>query len=489
MITNQLNDYLRKDYRQWKERPYLYETKDGTEQMETFGSFIEKTVWLAHYLLEKGWGGKNIGIFSPNSIRWMIADIAVMNYVGISVGFSKEWTYDNVAYALQKCRVDCLFYSDSYGELIDRLKVRFPQIVFLSMEQDFDRCIEEGKALTETLSGLPVKSNDEPAKIVFTSGSTSFPKAVVLCIRNVFSGVASLGRRVDLNENDVCYLFLPLHHTYGSIYNFIYSLVFGFTVHLAENTKEMPQEMSRIHPTVFSAVPLVYMRFAQAAQSLAVPLKMLLGGQMKYLFCGGAVLDPALKQKYRSEGMKMMNAYALSETSSAFSIDYPDDDNNDSVGTVFEDIDVKVMAPDEDGCGELAVKGDNVFLGYYHDEAATKAAFTQDGYFLTGDIGCLVDQRVYLRGRKDTMITLPNGENISPAAVAEKVRQMNDTIKAVKVYVQNDWLTCDIYIDTAQTTLTDADWDAMMERLNQQLPKYEQMTKYHILDVGQLLKA
>ncbi len=489
MITNQLNDYLRKDYRQWKERPYLYETKDGTEQMETFGSFIEKTVWLARYLLEKGWGGKNIGIFSPNSIRWMIADIAVMNYVGISVGFSKEWTYDNVAYALQKCRVDCLFYSDSYGELIDRLKVRFPQIVFLSMEQDFDRCIEEGKALTETLSGLPVKSNDEPAKIVFTSGSTSFPKAVVLCIRNVFSGVASLGRRVDLNENDVCYLFLPLHHTYGSIYNFIYSLVFGFTVHLAENTKEMPQEMSRIHPTVFSAVPLVYMRFAQAAQSLAVPLKMLLGGQMKYLFCGGAVLDPALKQKYRSEGMKMMNAYALSETSSAFSIDYPDDDNNDSVGTVFEDIDVKVMAPDEDGCGELAVKGDNVFLGYYHDEAATKAAFTQDGYFLTGDIGCLVDQRVYLRGRKDTMITLPNGENISPAAVAEKVRQMNDTIKAVKVYVQNDWLTCDIYIDTAQTTLTDADWDAMMERLNQQLPKYEQMTKYHILDVGQLLKA
>ena len=282
---------------------------------------------------------------------------------------------------------------------------------------------------------------------------------------------------------------MPLHHTYGSIYNFIYSLVFGFTVHLAENTKEMPQEMSRIHPTVFSAVPLVYMRFAQAAQSLAVPLKMLLGGQMKYLFCGGAVLDPALKQKYRSEGMKMMNAYALSETSSAFSIDYPDDDNNDSVGTVFEDIDVKVMAPDEDGCGELAVKGDNVFLGYYHDEAATKAAFTQDGYFLTGDIGCLVDQRVYLRGRKDTMITLPNGENISPAAVAEKVRQMNDTIKAVKVYVQNDWLTCDIYIDTAQTTLTDADWDAMMERLNQQLPKYEQMTKYHILDVGQLLKA
>ncbi|MBQ3928992.1 MAG: AMP-binding protein [Clostridia bacterium] len=489
MITNQLNDYLRKDYRQWKERPYLYETKDGTEQMETFGSFIEKTVWLAHYLLEKGWGGKNIGIFSPNSIRWMIADIAVMNYVGISVGFSKEWTYDNVAYALQKCSVDCLFYSDSYGELIDRLKARFPKIVFLSMEQDFDRCIEEGKALTETLSGLPVKSNDEPAKIVFTSGSTSFPKAVVLCIRNVFSGVASLGRRVDLNENDVCYLFLPLHHTYGSIYNFIYSLVFGFTVHLAENTKEMPQEMSRIHPTVFSAVPLVYMRFAQAAQSLAVPLKMLLGGQMKYLFCGGAVLDPALKQKYRSEGMKMMNAYALSETSSAFSIDYPDDDNNDSVGTVFEDIDVKVMAPDEDGCGELAVKGDNVFLGYYHDEAATKAAFTQDGYFLTGDIGCLVDQRVYLRGRKDTMITLPNGENISPAAVAEKVRQMNDTIKAVKVYVQNDWLTCDIYIDTAQTTLTDADWDAMMERLNQQLPKYEQMTKYHILDVGQLLKA
>ena len=489
MNSNQLNEYMTKAYSQWRERTYLYETVNGNEYTETFGSFIEKTGYLAAYLLKNGFGGKNIGIFSPNSIRWMIADLAVMNYVGISVGLSKDWTYDNVAYALQKCCVECLFYSEVYGAVIDRLKARFPDIVFLSMEQDFDRCIEEGKALCSAPADLPVKRNDEPAKIVFTSGSTSFPKAVMLSVKNVFSGAASLGRRVDLNESDVCYLFLPLHHTYGSIYNFIYSLVFGFTIHLAENTKEMPQEMSRIRPTVFAAVPLVYARFAQAAESLHTPLKMLLGGRMRYLFCGGAALAPALRQQYRSAGMKMMNAYALSETSSTLSIDYPDDSIDNSAGTISEDIDVKVLAPDSDGFGEIAVKGDNVFLGYYHDEAATRAAFDENGYFLTGDIGRIEDSRIYLRGRKDTMIPLQNGENISVNALSEKVRQMSGEIRSVKLYVQNNFLTCDIYTDTASSTLTPDDWSQMMEQLNSGLPRYEQMKKYHILDIGLLLKG
>ena len=484
---NTLDNFVKAAYSNWKEREYLHQLTQSGELCETFGGFVEKARALAAYLCGNGYAEKNIGIFSPNSINWMITDIAVMNYVGVSVGFSKDWKYDDVVYALKKCDVSCLFYSDIYSEMVDGIKATFPSVTFISFETDFGKCLEEGMKLFEDGVTLNVKSNDVPAKIVFTSGSTSFPKAVLLSIKNIFSGWKALGKRAPLCENDVCYLFLPLHHTYGSIYNFIYSLVFGYQIYLAYSIKDMAAEMNKVKPTAFSGVPLVFMKFIEGAKALGAPVFALLGGRFKYLFCGGAVLTRELRDSYLSDGLYLMNAYALSETASAFSIDYRDDVVYDSVGTILEGIDVKVISPNESGFGELAVKGDNVFLGYYNDEQATRNAFDEDGYFLTGDIGAVADGRVYLKGRKDTMITLPNGENISSAALSRKVKAIHGGIKSVKLYVRDNVLTADIYL-SENAFIDEDEGQALMEKLNDSLPKYERIVKYNFLSAALLLK-
>ena len=484
-MTNQLNEFLKEDYTKWGERPYLHEMCDGSYSTVTFGEYIERVNYFAAYLISKGYKGKNIGIYSPNSIAWMIFDVAVMNYVGMSVGLSKEWTSDNLSYAIDKCDIVCLFYGKELEDKVDVVRDKFPETEFICIEDEWDNCIAEGKSLSNGVFKLDPRDPDIPAKIVFTSGTTSFPKAVMLSINNVFSGWETLGRRVQILPEDICYLFLPLNHTYGSIYNFIYSLVYGYEIYLTFDIRNMAQEMMQIRPTVFSAVPLVYMKLYEGAKAYGITLKQIMGGRMKYTFCGGARLAPEIRDQYMAEGFYLMNAYALSETSSGFSIDYPGDEILDSVGTLAEDVDACVKDPDEEGWGELAIKGANIFKGYYKDEEATRKCFSDDGYFLTGDIGKIVNNHVYVRGRKDTRITLINGENISTSLISERVKKLSDTVVHVKVYIQNEYLTCDIYVKDDGLSL---DWESLINDLNENVSRYERIMRYNIRDSRELLK-
>jgi len=485
---NELNRFLREDYRKWYDNDYLFEMKDGVYESVTMGEYIEKVNYLATYLIDKGYKGKNIGIYSPNSIPWMIFDVAVMNYVGLSIGLSKDWNVDNLDYSIGKCGIACLFYSKTLEDKVLEAKDKYKDLKIICIEEEFEKILEEGRELCKGMFELEPKDSDTPAKIVFTSGSTSFPKAVMLSIGNIYSSYEALGKRIKVDENDVCYLFLPLNHTYGSIFNFLYSFVFGYKVYLSGgNTANMAKEMAMVRPTVFCAVPLVFLKFHEAAVKHNIPLKMLLGGRLRYVFCGGSNLDHKIRQAYIDQGMYLMNAYALSETSSGFAIDYPEVDDMDSAGTLLEYVEAKVIDPDTDGIGELAIKGPNVFKGYYADEEATKRAFDKDGFFLTGDLGKIVGDKVYVKGRKDTMIVLMNGENVSAKRIAEKVMEASSDISSVKAYMRDGYLTCDIYVDGKDKL--DRDFRQVIDKVNMGLSKFEKIRKFNVMDKSALLKG
>ena len=484
---NELEKFLRADYEKWKDNDYLHEMVDGKYVGITMGEFIEKVNYLGTYLVNNGYKGKNIGIYSPNSIAWMIADVAIMNYVGLSVGLNKDWKDDNLDYAIGKCEIALMLYSKGLEDKINAVKDKYPSVEFVCIEENFDRMIDEGKAACKELFALEPVDEDKPAKIVFTSGSTSFPKAVMLSIKNIYSSYEALGKRIQVDTNDVCYLFLPLNHTYGSIFNFLYSLVFGYSIYLTGDIKNMAQEVMMVKPTVFCAVPLVCVKFCEGAKAMNIPLKMLLGGRMRYLFIGGSCLPYDIRQAFIDQGINPMNAYALSETSSGFSIDYPDVTDMDSAGTLLEYVDAKVIDPDEDGIGELAIKGPNVFHGYLNDPEATKRAFNEDGYFLTGDLGKIVGTMVYVKGRKDTMLVLLNGENVSSKRIADKVKEADPRIASVKAYIRDDLLTCDIFVK--DKSFIDDDWQAVIDRVNEDLSKYEKIRKFSVVDIGALLKG
>ena len=484
---NELEKFLREDYEKWNKREYLFEMKDGKYEGITFGEFIEKVNYLASYFIANGYKDKNIGIYSPNSLAWMIADVAIMNYVGLSIGLSKDWKDDNLDYSIKKCDIECLMYSKELADQVNVVRGNFPNVRFICIEDEFDKMLEEGKANLTGLFTLEPVDEDKPAKIVFTSGSTSFPKAVMLSIKNIYASYEALAKRIQVDENDVCYLFLPLNHTYGSIFNFLYSLVFGYSVYLTGDIKNMVQEMAMVKPTVFCAVPLVYLKFYEAANAYNVPLKALLGGRLKYLFVGGSNLPHDIRKVYMDQGMYLMNAYALSETASGFAIDYPEVDDMDSAGTVLEYVDAEVIDPDEEGIGELAIKGPNVFHGYYGDEEITRRSFNEDGYYLTGDLGKIVDNKVYIKGRKDTMIVLINGENVSSKRIADKVKEADPRIASVKVYVRDELLTCDIFVNGKENM--EGDWQAVIDKVNDNLSKYEKIRKFSVNDVSSLLKG
>ena len=168
-----------------------------------------------------------------------------------------------------------------------------------------------------------------------------------------------------------------------------------------------------------------------------------------------------------------MQAYALSETASSLAIAYPNQDDLESVGTIFEDLDVKIDNPDKDGVGEIIVKGDCVFLGYT-DNSLNKRVFDENGYFHTGDLGIIKNHKIILKGRKKKMLLTSNGENVMAADIEENLKNRNQLIQDVKVYIKNDKLAADFYVKE------DIDIESIIKTYNSEVPKYEKIEYFNL---------
>ena len=478
IMTVDFEKVLRENKEKWENREYIFEKKNGVYEAVTYGAFIDKTRAFAKYMLNEGYQGKNILLYGANCINLMVADLAVLHYVGTGVCVSKEWKYDDIYRAIKMLDVPCVIYGEDKAEVIDEIRKAMPELRYIALGE-IDELAEEMKAKSEALSCIP-QSDEACCKIIFSSGTTAKPKAVMLCKRNIFAGVPSLLRRCPFNETDVDYLFLPLSHTYGGIYNFLYGLVSGFSIYLCSSVNEMAQEILEVNPTIFCGVPAIYRRFYEG---YGEHIAMAFGPNIKYLFCGGACLDEDIRKAYKNSGLSLMDAYGLSETASTFSIQYPDDLDCKCVGTIAEEIEVIVLNPDENGIGEIAVRGDNVFLGYAKDEELTKSLFTEDGFFRTGDMGYLLpdeehgSHRLYLTGRIKKILLGENGENVEPTHIEKLICEKNSNINKALIYMQDNILSCHVYLLDRE----ERDWEKFFEEINAGLPSYEKVRRFDVV--------
>ena len=458
-----LKNIIKRDYKNWYNDPYIYEKNNkGIYENITFGKFIENSLGIAKYLIDNGYKNKNIIIISENSTKLMEHDLAITFYVGISAPVSKEWKLNDLLSGIDELKADLLIYSDTFEEYAKEAKKK-ANIDILNINKINPKFSEE-------LLDMPIKNQNKVAKIVFSSGTTGKSKAVKLSLKNIFAGFDSLLRRCPINHTDSTYLFLPLNHTYASVYNFFYSLVAGFSIYLSSSTKKIGEELLETNPTIFCAVPLVYNNLLQAYQD---KINYAFGKNIKYLFCGGAPLSKETRKFYKDKGLNLMQAYALSETASSFAIAYPYQDDLESTGTIFEDLDVKVVDKDKDGIGEIVVKGDCVFLGYT-DKSLNKRVFDKDGYFHTGDLGYIKDNKLFLKGRKKKMLLTSNGENVIAESIENNIKERDNNINDVKAYIKNDKLAVDIYVSN------DIDVDKIINEYNKDVPKYERIEFYNI---------
>ena len=454
----QFKRIIKSNYKKYYDNDYIYEKEDDTFKPITYGKFIEDGLGMANYLINKGYKNKKIMIMSENSIKLMELDYAITFYVGVSAIVSKEWQEKDVLQGIEELKPSLFIYSDKYKDIASKLKIKT-----ISIDDIYSKYKKE-------LLDLPIKDKNRLAKIVFSSGTTGRSKAVKLSLKNIFAGYPNLLRRCPITSEDSAYLFLPLNHTYGNVYNFMYSLISGFKIYLASSTKNIGKELLETNPTIFCAVPLIYNNLLEAYKE---NVNMAFGKNIKWLFCGGAPISKETRKIYKDKGLMLMQAYALSETASSLTIAYPGQDDLESVGTIFEDIDVKLADIDKDGVGEIIVKGDNVFLGYT-DPKLTKKVFDAEGYFHTGDLGYIKDNKIFLKGRKKKMLLTTNGENIEAEFIEESIKNKSNAIQSVKAYIKNNKLSVNIYVNGED------DFDKIIKDFNKEVPRYEKIDYYEV---------
>lgn len=470
---------------QFGEDNYIFEKCDGKYMPHTFADFYDDVTAVAGSLQQTHMPKDVIVICGANSYEYMVADLAVMGFVCASATLSKEWNEYDLGKALEILHPKTFLYSETKVDVVDKLRNKYLEVNFVSLaklpradaaELDWNRI--------ETTAA---------SKIIFTSGTTSMPKAVMLSQENMFACYDDLARRVPLNHGDRDYLFLPLGHTYANIWNFLISLISGMEIYLCGDTKQIIAELSEVKPTLFCAVPFIFEQIYQLCQTTDKTPREILGGRIKHLITGGAYLKPEIRQLFKDDGIDILGTYGLTETSSLVCIEYPGSNDFATDGTIIEAMSAKIDQPDEDGVGELLVKGPNVFIGYYGNPEATKKAMTNDGYFRTGDLVQMrkylpgetggeicfetddanTEYHLYVKGRKKRVIVFSNGENIYPADIEAMFDDVN--ISKVKVFEKDGAVFAQIFVREA------CDGRVYVDAVNVKLPKYSQIHGYETI--------
>ena len=462
MTDYNIDSLLKSGCEKFKNKGYIYEKQNGEYVKKTFGEFNCDVLSFASFLIGKGLTKENIALYGPNSYNYMVADIAIMGYVGTCVSISKEWKTYDIANAFRKIDIKALVYDETKEKEIIKLKKLFPLIEYISLKSE----------VYKTNNKISPANPSNCSKIVFSSGTTGIPKAIMLSQKNMFANWENLYKRAKLTCDDVCYLFLPLSHVYAGICIFLYSLITGMQIYLSGDNKNMFYELNRINPTVLCAVPLIYEKLYNLCMNEKKRPEDFLGKNIQYLFSGGAFLKSEIRQYIKNCGLNLLHSYGLSETSSIVAVEYSNKDDFDSVGTIFENMDVKTDTPNGKDEGEILVRGDNVFMGYYNIKKDD--TFDAYGYFHTGDIGYIKGDRLYISGRKKRIILFSNGENVYPDEIENLFLTYNGITKA-KVYEKENKIFAQIYI-SENLNIND-----IISSINSKLPKYSHITDYEAI--------
>lgn len=460
-------EYLQEDKVKWRDRPYISVKTDGRFAARTFCEVVSDAEALARGLISEGVRG-NVMLYSPNSYYWAVADLAVLGYVGTIVPINSEWTAFDIERTLSVIEVVTILYSEDKQNEIDELQKKRPELRFVCIESEFPRLIPKGQQSTLELVGNT--DINVPIMILFTSGTTDRPKAIPLTTRNLLHNWDALCSRTPMSVNDVSYIFLPLNHVYAGVANFLYTIISGMQVFLCSDKTKIAEEMTEVRPTIVCTVPLILMRLRTAmTDELMDCLR-----SIRFLYCGGSFTDPETKRFFIDSGVRLLEAYGTTETSSVITLARPDDSDIASNGTILDGLDVRVFEPDENGIGEIIVGGGSVFSGYIsHGE--NYGEIDNEGFYHTGDLGYIDDERrLFLKGRKRRMMISANGENVYLDELEALIME-NEQIKSAAVFEEDHRLSARIYTDISEREALE-----FIEKINTNLPKYKRIKHVYV---------
>lgn len=427
----------------YSERPAFLYLDGNTVKEISYARVYEEMIALATYLRSKLQTGSKIAVTGKNSYKWALSYLSVTCGVGVVVPIDKDLRGEEIADLIEHSESVAVIYSSEQKE-----KMSFVNDDCLKFcMDDFEQYIEEGKKLLENGDRSYKDHRINPHELgvlLYTSGTTGVAKGVMLSQYNICYDITHALRRVRVYPTDVALSVAPLHHTYETTVGLLVMLYSGVAVAYNSSLKKLQSELKIYRPTIMAVVPLILETFRNAIMKKYNKIKggklifslqkavsditgnkagkkvfsiinQTFGGRMRLLVCGAALLSPDVFRDYERFGIKVLIGYGLTETSpvSAMHSDFyahPED-----IGYPVSGVQLKLDDVNEEGVGELLIKGPNVMLGYYKNPEETARVMTEDGYFRSGDLARLTPRGTYqIAGRAKSMIVSPGGKKIFP---------------------------------------------------------------------------
>lgn len=511
-------------------RPAFALKKDGEIYEHSYKAVISEVRALSTFFNSKGLQGKRIAVIGKNSYTWVLTYLAVCAGTGVIVPIDKDLKAPEISNILTFSESDAVMYSDDVAERIEETGTKIMKFTMSDMA-DY---IEEGNKLLDGGDTSYANHSIDPYALgilLYTSGTTGVAKGVMLSQYNICSDIVGVLKAFRVTPEERTLSVLPLHHTYECMVT-LAILYAGGSISYMTSLTHILADFRDYKPTLFNAVPLllktlhtgimkkvkavpggsIFLNVGKSITTLTnaftgnveIAAKIFksvheaFGGKLRTILCGAAALDPAIFSDFEKLGFRILCGYGLTETSPICVMHSDREIKAGTVGLPVCGTKAKIINPNDDGIGELAVKGPNVMLGYYNDPEATAEVFDEDGYFKTGDLAKIDEASGHymITGRIKNMIVIGNGKKVFPEEI-EYLLEKCDAVKecmafghtddegyvtvAVNIFPDFDYLAAKEGIskdaEDIATVLEGYFKNVIKEQVNKHLPQYKAVKK------------
>ena len=489
-------------------RQFLFRDEKGIEHEKSFAEVRKDTLALAAFLRLRGIGkGDRVAVLSENSYFWNAAYYAGQVNGSVILPLDAALPAEDLFGQMAKAGTRAVFCSEKQKEKADfALSQTAGPLEFVFCETEAEAFYEEGENAPQKIKDALLSETaapDDLACVVFTSGTTGKTKGVMLTNKNVCSNVYAL-LHVATGGHGIG--FLPLNHTYSWVTGLFATLVKSEWGYICTGLHRIYKDIKTYKPYQFAAVPMVVEMIYQnivltakrkgtyetllrgietsknfmlsgydARREIFSEIHEALGGNLECIFCGGAYLSPEIEEFMFNIGIQIRTGYGLTECSPAVTAGTRYEYKFGSVGLPLECNEVMIHDPDENGVGEIRVRGDNVTPGYYNDPEATAAAF-ENGWLKTGDRGYLdADGYLFFTGRSKNLIILSNGKNVSPEELEGRLTARIPCVKEALIYEKDRRICAEVYLNEDEYPDARDTLPAQIEAFNDTLADYMQI--------------
>ena len=446
----------------------------------TYKEFQYDTYYLGTALLQLGMNKNHIAVIGENSYKWLTVYLTVLKSDSVLVPIDRELPEKDIINILKSSDSEVLFYAEKYEKYIEKFKKELPNIKYfigfdrnenlenvLSYKKIMDLGKERYEAGDKSYASIEHKDTNILKLLVYTSGTTGDPKGVMLTEHNLVSCVYYGLQVAEIKTK--CLSVLPYHHTYEAVAGILVALHKHATICINDSLKNVLKNLQLYKPDYIYLVPAFtevfykniwgtakkegkeaglkfLIKLSNVLRKMGIDLRGKLfksihsafGGNLKEIICGGAPIRPEIGKFFNDIGVMLLNGYGITECSPLVSVNRPKFNDSSTVGVILPCCEVKIENPNDEGDGEIWVKGDIVMMGYYKDKERTDKVL-KDGWFNTEDYGKVNEKgQLVINGRKKNVIVLTNGKNVYPEEIENYILRIPYVEETIVKSVKND---------------------------------------------------